>query len=150
LSPTGSGVVHLDFPDSQYWTEDGIEPPTALRIADVLRPHVDDADKVYVPAGIHNADHKLVRDATLTVRPDATFYGDLPYALHPDLGGFHLPLDANRPDRVRRDVQLDEHSAAAKVEACRRYSTQLRQLTETFGRFVNAVDLGLEVFWEAT
>jgi LmbE family N-acetylglucosaminyl deacetylase len=147
LAPTGSTVVHLDFPDSQYWTEDGVAPPTLLQITEVLRPHVEHADRVYVPAGIYNADHKLIRDATLAVRPAAAFYADLPYARHPDLGGFHVPPDANRSGRVRRHVQLDEHSAVAKVEACLCYSTQLRQLTETFGSFVNTRDLGLEVFW---
>src|SRR5262249_21187854 len=116
-------------------------------LADALRPLLEDADAVFVPAGIHNTDHKLVRDAAVAVRPTATFYADLPYALHPDLGGFHVPPDASRSGRVRRDAQLDEQTAAAKIEACLCYSTQLRQLTETFGSFLNARNLGLEVFW---
>jgi len=149
LAPTGSAVVHLDFPDSQYWDEDGIAPPTVLQIAEALRPHIEGTADAYVPAGIHTSDHKLVRDATLAVRPGATLYADLPYALHPDLGGFHLPVDARATNRLRRKVRLDDRTVTAKLVACRCYSTQLDQLAETFGSFLNPQSLGLEVLWDA-
>jgi LmbE family N-acetylglucosaminyl deacetylase len=145
LASTGCSIAHLDFLDGQYWGLDKLLPPTADELADALRPFLRDAE-VFAPAGIHNPDHKLVRDAVLAVRPEATLYADLPYALHPDLGGFELPPEV--PARTeRRELRLDERSAAAKVEACLRYSTQLRQLTDFFGNFINSDALGLEVVW---
>jgi LmbE family N-acetylglucosaminyl deacetylase len=145
LASTGCTVAHLDFPDSQFWA--WLDPLRSLELAEALRPYLGRADDVYIPAGIHNPDHKLVRDAALAIRPDAIFYADLPYTAHPDLGGFHLPPDTAAADRRRRDVKLDDQSVTAKLEASRCYSTQLRQLTETFGPVLNPDSLGLEVFW---
>jgi LmbE family N-acetylglucosaminyl deacetylase len=143
LRAPGSRIVHLDLPDSQYWGLAGTMPPTHADLVEALRPHVAGADAVYVPAGIHNSDHKLVRDAALALRPGASLYADLPYALHPDLGGFEVPAElTGRWDR--RDVRLDP---AGKIAACRCYRTQLERLFETFGPFLDGDALGREVFW---
>jgi hypothetical protein len=132
----------------QYWSLDDLAPPTGEELADALRPFLRGADEVFAPAGIHNPDHKLVRDAVLAVRPEATLYADLPYALHPDLGGFEPPADA--PTRAQRqDRRLGERPTTAKVDACLCYSTQLRQLTDFFGDFLDPGGLGLEVYWPA-
>jgi len=143
LRATGSAVVHLDLPDSQYWGVAGIEPPAHAELVKALRPYLAEADVVYAPAGIHNSDHKLVRDAALALRPDATLYADLPYALHPDLGGFALPQDV-AGHRDRHDARLDP---AGKIAACRCYATQLERLFETFGPFLDGDALAREVFW---
>jgi LmbE family N-acetylglucosaminyl deacetylase len=148
LRGTGSACVHLDFPDSQYWGLAGIAVPRPEELAEALRPLLADTGTVLAPAGIHNTDHKLVRDAALAVRPDATLYADLPYALHPDLGGFALPSELPDAGRQRRDLRLDPAMLAAKLDACRRYVTQLDRLAETFGPFLEGDALGLEVLWE--
>jgi hypothetical protein len=140
--------VHLDFPDSQYWGLAGIARPSVAELAAALRPHLAGCDSVLVPAGIHNSDHKLVRDAALALRPDAALYADLPYALHPDLGGFALPPEVASGGRSRRDLRLDPAATAAKVAACRCYGTQLEQLVDTFGPFLDGDALSLEVLWE--
>ncbi len=148
LRTTGSVSVHLDFPDSQYCGLGGIAPPTAAELAAALERHLSGAVTVLVPAGIHNTDHKLVRDAALALRPDATLYADLPYALHPDLGGFALPPELDAPGHRRREVRLDAAATAAKAAACRCYVTQLERLVETFGPFLDGDALALEVLWE--
>lgn len=148
LRGAASAFVHLDFPDSQYWGHASISPPALGALVEALRPCLADAEAVFVPAGIHNSDHKLVRDAALAVRPGATLYADLPYALHPDLGGFALPPEVPAAGRRRRDVQLDPARLAAKIEACRLYGTQLERLFETFGPLLEGDALGLEAFWE--
>src|SRR3954462_6777516 len=76
LALSGSRAVHLDFLDKQYWDGEG---PSVGELAYGLEPHL--VGPVYAPAGIGNDQHALVRDAVLAVRPDATLYVDLPYAL---------------------------------------------------------------------
>jgi hypothetical protein len=148
LSLSGSQFVHLDFPEGQQWGQAGIAVPTLDELEAGLRPHLDTADSVFAPAGIWNDEHKLIRDAALRVRPDATLYADLPYALHPATGGFELPSEVPGEGRQRREVQLAAETAAAKVEACLCYETQLRQLRDIFGSFLNPEMLGREVFWD--
>ena len=84
----------------------------------------------------------------LAVRPDSVLYTDLPYALRADMGGFELPAEVSSHQRQRREELLDPALAAMKVESSRCYASQLRQLVAIFGEFVNANDLGREVFWE--
>jgi hypothetical protein len=86
----------------------------------------------------------------LAVRPDATLYADVPYALHPGTCGFELPGDVDRTGRRRREVRLDPETAARKVVAARCYESQLPRLEQDHGPFVNSVDLAREVFWERT
>jgi hypothetical protein len=145
---SGSGHVHMDFPDAQQWGQADIIPPKTEELADGLRVHLERAGSVYAPAGIWNAEHKLVRDAVLRVRADASLYADLPYALHPQMGGFELPEEVPAANRRRREEQLNARTAAAKVESARCYETQLRQLVAIFGPFLNAQTLSREVFWD--
>lgn len=154
LSSSGSRFIHLDFPEGQLWGQGGITPPTLGDLEVGLRPHLENANSVLVPAGIHNLEHKLIRDAALRIRPDATLYADLPYALHPAMGGFELPPEVQVGERRRREERLDPPTAAAKVESCRCYATQLRQLVEIFGppamqtSFLTSEMLAREVFWD--
>jgi hypothetical protein len=152
LASSQSRYFHLDFPEGQQWGQAGITRPTLEELEAGLRPHIEQMASVYVPAGIFNDEHKLVRDAALRVRPDATLYADLPYALRaelpPGLGGFELPPEAPADGRQRREEQLDAALASAKVESCRCYQTQLRQLVDIFGDFLNPEMLGREVFWD--
>lgn len=144
---TGSTPMHLDFHEGQHWGLAGMRQPTLEELAEGVRQQVEDASVVYAPAGIWNAEHKLVRDAVLAVRPDAVLYADLPYALRADMGGFELPAEVSSHERQRREELLDPAHAAMKVESSRCYASQLRQVA-IFGDFLNVNDLSREVFWE--
>jgi hypothetical protein len=146
LALSASAVVHLDLLDSQY-----AELPGTAEIAARLAPLVQPAERVLAPAGIRNIDHAAVRDAVLAVRGDAILYADLPYALHPDYGGFELPPELSRPELSRHgevvEHLLDESTIAEKLRAVARYRTQLDQLVSHFGDFLNPAGLGREVTW---
>jgi hypothetical protein len=45
-------------------------------------------------------------------------------------------------------MQLDEATAAEKVEAARCYESQLTQLVANFGPFLTPEKLGRELLWE--
>lgn len=141
LALSGSALVHLDGLDSQY-----AQLPEPAAIATLLEPYVASARQVLAPAGIWNLDHKVVRDAVLAVRADAVLYADLPYALHPDSGGFALPAEVEG-DRTAVEYVLDEETIAEKLEAVSRYRTQLDQLVLAFGDFLDQTGLGREVTW---
>lgn len=142
LALSGSRVVHLDLLDSQY-----ADVPPPSEIAALLAPILEPAARVLAPAGIRNLDHKAVRDAVLLVRPDAILYADLPYALHPDYGGFALPEEMAERKVEQVEVQLTGAKLAEKLAAARCYRTQLDQLVGHFGEFVDAKGLGREVHW---
>lgn len=146
LARSGSAVVHLGFADSQYVGLDGVSTPTVEAIAEALRPFVARAEAVFAPAGIFNLDHKLVRDAVLSVSPGAVLYADLPYALHPDMGGFALPPEV-ATGRIRRDEWLSAALLAEKIDSFHCYETQLDQLLSFYGPFDDEDGLGLEVYW---
>ena len=148
LARSGCRVVHLDFVDSQYCGQPGVETPTVEGIAAGLRDLVAAAEAVHAPAGIFNLDHKLVRDAVLAVRPDATLYADIPYTLHPDMGGFELPPELAAAGRERREVRLDAALVAEKIASARCYTTQLDQLTASYGPYLDEAGVGREVFWD--
>ena len=142
LARSGSRHVHLDFLDGQYWPHHGA--PTVEAIAESIRAYADSAAQVFAPAGIENPDHKLVRDAVLAARPDATLYADLPYALHP---GFALPVEVRDADRRQHDVELDASVITDKLASVHCYVTQLPYLLEDFGDFMHPAGLGREVLW---
>ena len=148
LTTRGSQLLHLDFTEGQHVGLSGLTAPTHEQLVAGLRPVLSGAVTIYAPAGIWNSEHKSVRDAVLALRPEAILYADLPYALRGDMGGFELPPEIATAERERREVVLDELQAASKVEASRCYVTQLTQLTDIFGQFVDARGLGREVFWE--
>lgn len=161
LARCGAELVHLDFHDVQYVTMGAVEPTAAEALQAALRELVSGATSVLAPSALsamrrpyrlrrrRYSDHRFVRDAVLAVRPEATLYADLPYALNPRTGGFTLPRDVDPRGYVERRTQLDDALVADKVESVRCYTTQLDQLRETFGDFVNPSGLGLEVYWEA-
>jgi hypothetical protein len=150
LQASGSESLHLDFNESQHVGLAGLTAPTHDGLVEGLRSILSTANTIYAPAGIWNSEHKNVRDAVLALRADAVLYADLPYALRLDMGGFELPSDISSTGRHRRESVLDDVQAAAKVEASRCYATQLPQLIEIFGDFVNVHHLRREVVWQVT
>jgi hypothetical protein len=133
--------AYLDFADGQYVAAGLLDAPSPDDLAAALEVAVDGAAEVYAPAALANDDHVLVRDAVLAVRPDATLYADLPYALRT---GFDRD-----GTREAVDVMLPVETIDAKLQAVRRYATQLPQLVRDFGPFVDAAGLGRERFWPA-
>jgi LmbE family N-acetylglucosaminyl deacetylase len=161
LTLSGSELVHLDFPDSQYTGNGGLEPPTVASVAEGLRPLLADAEFVYAPSALSArtlrrlrprapSDHRLVRDAVLAVRSDAVLYADLPYARHPTRGGFRLPRELSGVARRRHVVRLGVAAIAEKLRAVERYESQLAQLRAAFGEFIDEKNLGTEVYWAPT
>jgi hypothetical protein len=150
LVPSGTKWLHLDFTEAQHVCLEGLTAPTHENLVAGLRPVLSTAVTVYCPAGIWNSEHKSVRDAVLALRPDAVLYADLPYALRPDMGGFELPPEIASTERHRHEIALDDLQGALKVQAARCYVTQLPQLIDIFGPFVNEHDLRREVFWLVT
>jgi LmbE family N-acetylglucosaminyl deacetylase len=159
LSVCGAPFIHLDLPDVQYVSLGVIERPAADAFAASLGEKLAGATTVLAPCALSTtrrlqrfrrpsySDHRFVRDAVLRTRPDATLYADLPYAIHPAIGGFNLPADVDGRGRVERRVTLDEALLAEKIAAVRCYETQLDQLVESFGDFLTPAGLGLEVYW---
>jgi hypothetical protein len=153
--------VHLDFPDRQYVAL-GMPKPSPAGIAEALGPHLDDADEVLAPAALstnsrnvlrrlrrrRGSDHRLIRDAVLRVRPDATLYAELPYALSEDRG-FTLPPELRRPRRRQREHVLRPELLGDKIASVRCYGTQLDPLIAIFGDFLAGDQLGREVLWDA-
>ena len=142
LALAGCAYVHLGLLEVEYGG--GECPPNAL--AEVLA----DAPVVYAPAGIGlrhvNKEHGRVRDAVLSLRPDAVLYADQPYC------GFRadtqLPpeLAAGRRAEV---VALTPEQRERKSRAIACYAGELRMLErpESFGPFADPASLGHEVLW---
>jgi hypothetical protein len=147
LTPTGARRLHLDFADGQYVSAGMLHKPRQSEVEAALKPAMDQVAEIYAPAGIGNDEHAFVRDAVLAVRPDATLYADLPYALKPERGGFNLPPDIDSAHRQARDVELGHDRTALKLESVTCYKTQLPQLRTYFGDFLNLSGLGRERFW---
>ena len=117
------------------------------RSRQALAPILEPADRVLGPAGILNVDHKVVRDAVLLARPDAVLYADLPYALHPDRGGFALPEEIADRGAERLELRLADAELAEKLAAVRCYPTPARPARRRdFGDFLGP-GLGREVLW---
>ena len=161
LLRSGASLVHLDFPDVQYVAMGAVPATPAHELEAALREQLREATTVLAPSALsamrrphwlrrrRYSDHRFVRDAVLAVRPNATLYADLPYALNPRTGGFALPRDIDGRGYVEHRRQLPAGLAADKVDSVRCYSTQLDQLIATFGDFVNPEGMGLEVYWES-
>jgi LmbE family N-acetylglucosaminyl deacetylase len=161
LERSGAAPVHLEFPDREYVGLGVCPQPTSQSLTASLRNYLMDATVVFAPAAVSTnsanplrrlrrrgrSDHRLVRDAVLAIRPDATLYADLPYALSPDRG-FVLPKELDRAGRTERRRELDATLVAEKLESVRCYATQLDQLVDLFGDFVNEASLKREVLWE--
>jgi hypothetical protein len=161
LGRSAAVPVHLDFPDRQYVAL-GMPKPSHADVAEGLRPYLEGADEVLAPAALstnsrnplrrlrrrRGSDHRLIRDVALQLRPDATLYAELPYALSEDRG-FTLPYDVRRPPRRQREHRLAPELLADKIASVRCYSTQLGPLAAIFGDFLTGDRLGREVLWEA-
>jgi LmbE family N-acetylglucosaminyl deacetylase len=132
-------ALHLELADAQYVEAGLLSAPDEGIMTALLRPIVEAADEVYAPAALDNEDHVRVRDAVLAVRPDATLYADLPYALR---CGFDRP-----GTRRAVDVTLADDVVQAKLDSVRAYATQLPRLQQDFGDFVTEAALGRERFW---
>src|SRR6266851_468967 len=89
LARSGATPVHMEFPDVQYVSMGAVVAPTADSLESALREHLSEATAVFAPSALsarrrpawlrrrRYSDHKLVRNAVLAVRPDATLYADL-------------------------------------------------------------------------
>ena len=142
LAPVAPEPVNLEFLDAQYRAA----PPPLGEIAEALRPRLHDGDVVYAPAAIGaHPDHVLVRDAVLSVRPDARLYADQPYTL---VYGWELPR-ATKNGRLARRVVLAPAARLRKLTAVRQYRTQLRGLSEGLGFGADAHGVALELFWRS-
>lgn len=115
---------------------------------DLLHAWLTAAKRVYVPAGagleVSHPEHVVVRDACLSVRPDAHLYADNPYC------GFTAEVDL--PEGVRgsferRVVHLGAGERARKAEAIRCYGGELPKLERIFGPLSDPDALVAEVFW---
>jgi LmbE family N-acetylglucosaminyl deacetylase len=162
LERSGAVPVHLEFPDREYVALGVCPRPTLETLKAGLDGYLTRATVVFAPAAVSTnsanplrrlrrrgrSDHRLVRDAVLALRPDATLYADLPYALSPDRGSV-LPRELDRAGRAERRYELDATLVAEKLESVRCYATQLDQLVGLFGDFVVEDSLKLEVFWES-
>jgi hypothetical protein len=142
LAVVGAGVVNLGCVEGQYG--DGSVDP------DALRPHLERAESVFVPAGVFlkgsNVEHLLVRDVCLSIRPDATLYADQPYCLFSS--ELELP-DGLRDGRRRVDVRLSASGRRRKASAIRCYAGELEKLEAFFGPFAEPAALVAEAYWRA-
>jgi hypothetical protein len=148
LARCGAEAVHLEFADGQYVAAQMLPAPASEDVQATLTRFMSDASEVYAPAGIGNAEHAFVRDVVLAVRPDAILYADLPYALKPEHGGFTLPRGLDASGRFSVDISLAASAVDAKLESVCAYTSQLAQLMEDFGDFLNMEGLGRERFWQ--
>jgi hypothetical protein len=115
-----------------------------------LEPFLSDADVLYVPAGVFlkgsHVEHTLVRDAALTVRPDARLYADQPYCLF--RGDVELPEEL-AGGRTHQRVELDGAARERKAESIRCYAGELDKLEAFFGPCADPDVLREEAFWVA-
>jgi len=112
--------------------------------AAVLATPLRDADVVYAPAGVGvehvNAEHVVVRDACLAVRPDARLYADQPYSL--------FRADSELPAALdRRLVELTPAQRAGKARAIACYAGEIDKLERTYGSITDEARLLYEIFW---
>ena len=150
----GAIPVHLAFPERQYQRRSGWKGlikrggapiPTRDEIADALRAHLEQATRVYAPAGFGHNDHLIVRDAVLALRPDAVLYADLPYTL-----GAEPAAPPGITGRSVEVVTLNPDRAQAKVEAFACYGSQLDPLEAAFGDLLDPTRLGTERLFAAS
>jgi LmbE family N-acetylglucosaminyl deacetylase len=132
LARAGREPVHVGLYDEAF--EPGEQP-----IAETLAPLLADAEVVYAPLAFQNTDHMRVRDAVVSLRPDAILYVDLPYAIS-------AQPPAEVPGRRREDVELSPGELERKLEACRCYAGELPRLW-MHGDFLADPRMGRETFW---
>lgn len=167
LALAGRSAEGLGLLDDQYRTD----PLPLGSIVERMRAAAPEGAMLAVPAALAgHTDHELVRDAGLTLREEGAgllIYADLPHAIlygwpswvtgeRPDpaldVGGYWqhtLSVAGIEPDTLRAEVvELDEERRARKLEALRRYHTQLPAL-DARGRITEEDSLRYEVLWHA-
>lgn len=116
---------------------DGVDP-------ELLRPHLETASKVYVPAGVGvehvNREHVLVRDACLSVRGGCFLYADQPYSHFRD----DTELDG-LPERRVLELSADQRVRKAEAIAC--YAGEVSKLERSFGPITDPARLAYEIVW---
>ena len=142
LGQVGAAAVNLGCVEGQYG--DGSVDP------DALRPHLERAEVVYVPAGVFvkgsNDEHLRARDASLAIRPDATLYADQPYCLfRADVEPAPELVDGRR----RVEVVLSDDARRRKEAAIRCYAGELGKLEAFFGPCADSDVLLAEAYWPA-
>jgi LmbE family N-acetylglucosaminyl deacetylase len=164
LAVAGRTAVNLAFLDEQY--RDGLESVEAL--ADEIRRHLPRCALLYAPAAIGgHADHELVREAALRLRPagfPVSLYADLPHAnvfgwpawvrnthvpASKDLVGAAWELALAGSGATAPTVhKLDPKGRARKLAAVAMYGTQVAALAEYIARPLSDPEaLGWEVIW---
>lgn len=170
LGRAGRKPVNLPFLDAQYRRAGGAPRLDALDSA--VAGVVSGVARVYAPAGLGgHPDHLLVRRyARLLLRAGlpVTLYAELPYCV---LHGWPHWVDGAEPDPYRnvdafwrtfldgvpelgelrsaRVRRLDDGAAAAKLEALRRYRTQMACIDYGAGRVLADPEIHrFEVAWE--
>lgn len=154
MAVAGCEAVTLELAE-QLYRRNGKPPDVGARLGEAIPT----GSVVYAPAGlgIEHADHLLTRDAALELRDEGfevRLYADLPHAFMfgpPDAGRDLTPWwNASlrgaglAPERLEREVHhLDDEAFARKVEAARKYRTQLPLLE----RLAPLEDLRYEVTW---
>jgi LmbE family N-acetylglucosaminyl deacetylase len=145
LGLAGCAYVHVGLLEIEYGG--GECPPAA--IAELI----GEAEVVYAPAGIGlrhvNKEHGRVRDAVLSLRPDAVLYADQPYC------GFIANTRLPEQLAARRTVEVSAltlEQRERKARAVRCYAGELPKLErpESFGTFSDPGNLVHEVFWRPT
>jgi hypothetical protein len=141
LALAGRSATNLDFLGADYGGG-GIDHSI---LASALR----DAHVVYVPVGLFpfnssNPEHVVVRDACLSVRPDARLYADNPYCHF--RGDVELPV-ALGIGLTRSVVSLSQKQREQKAEAIRCNAGELAKLEGIFGPCTDPALLEFEVFW---
>jgi hypothetical protein len=135
LVPPGREPIDLGFLEGQYGS--GEVDAAALAV------HLREADVVYVPAGVGlvhvNAEHVVVRDACLSVRPDARLYADQPYS--------QFRRDSELPGALERAaVELRPEQRLRKARAIACYAGEVDKLERVFGSITDEARLPYEVF----
>jgi LmbE family N-acetylglucosaminyl deacetylase len=145
LTVAGREGTNLGFVERQY----GVEAPSVEELLVALESHVARSTQVLAPAGLGgHAAHRLVREAGLRLAAEgheAGFYADLPYATE---FGWPAWVTGEEPEPYRQvdaawradaeplyeagyvpeAVALDDALQRGKLEAMRRYRTQLPAL----------------------
>ena len=120
--------------------------------ATVLAQCLGDAELVYVPAGIGapggrvHPDHAAVRDACLTIRPDARLYADQPYCLFRT--GLELPAGLRERYGEADEVLLTPAQRERKAQAIALYAGEIPKLDRAYGMCLTDPDtIVRETLW---
>lgn len=167
LALAGRSAAGLGLLDEQYRAE----PQALAPVVERIRAAAPEGAVLAVPAALaRHTDHELARAAGLALRAEGfglLIYADLPHAIlygwptwvtggraDPalDVGGHwqHTLSEAGiEPDELRAEVvELDAQRRARKLDALRRYRTQLPAL-DARARVTGEDSLRYEVLWHA-